>query len=176
MAGLRSSGVRTSSPWPPSASTIWSYRVSGRSSAATEYPYRSSIGCFSSAQMPLLPITATTSTPWRASVSNSMPLKPNAPSPTSRTTWRRGVRELGGERVARAAPQTAERPGVEPAAGRVRVHDAARERDEVSAVADDDRVAVEHAAQLRVQPHRVQRRAIVRVLGRLRGTALALGR
>ena len=40
--------------------------------------------------MPLLPITPTTFTPWRASVSNSIPEKPKAPSPSSSTTWRSG--------------------------------------------------------------------------------------
>ena len=48
------------------------------------------MGCFSSAQMPLLPITPTTLMPWRAKVSNSIALKPNAPSPSSSTTWRSG--------------------------------------------------------------------------------------
>jgi hypothetical protein len=33
--------------------------------------------------------------------------------------------------------------------------------DEVAAVADQDRVAVEHAGELAVEPHRVQRRAVV---------------
>jgi hypothetical protein len=35
-------------------------------------------------------MTETTLTPWRASVSNSIPAKPNAPSPCSSTTWRSG--------------------------------------------------------------------------------------
>jgi hypothetical protein len=44
--------------------------------------------------MPLLPITATTATPWRASVSNSIPAKPNAPSPSNSMTWRSGCASL----------------------------------------------------------------------------------
>ena len=53
-----------------------------------------SIGCFSSPQMPLLPTTPTTATPWRASVSHSIPENPNAPSPSSSTTWRPGRASL----------------------------------------------------------------------------------
>ena len=98
--------------------------------------------------MPLLPITPTTPTPWRASVSNSIPEKPNAPSPSRSTTCRPGMGELGGQRVARPAAEAAVRPGVQPAAGRVRVDDAAGVGHEVAAVADDDRVAVEHLGEL----------------------------
>ena len=100
----------------------------------------------------------TTGTPWRTSVSHSMPLKPNAPSPSSSTTWLPGRASAAPERLPRARAQAAERPGVEPAARRVGVDDAPRVGHEVAAVADDDRVAVEHLRQLGVQPHRVQRR------------------
>ena len=48
--------------------------------------------------------------------------------------------------------------------------------DEVAAVADDDRVAVEHLAELLVEPHRVQRRAVVGQLGLLGRALLGLGR
>ena len=101
--------------------------------------------------MPLLPMTPTTFTPWRASVSNSMPLKPNAPSPSEQDDLAVGVRELGGERVAGAGAQAAERARVQPAARLVGVDDAPGVGDEVAAVADDDRVAVEHLAELVVQ-------------------------
>ncbi len=40
--------------------------------------------------MPLLPMIPTTGRLWRAMVSNSMPLKPKAPSPSSRQIWRSG--------------------------------------------------------------------------------------
>ena len=59
-----------------------------------------------------------------------------------------GVRELGRQRVAGPGAQAAERPRVQPAARLVGVDDAPRVGDEVAAVADDDRVAVEHLAEL----------------------------
>ncbi len=40
--------------------------------------------------MPLLPMMPTTGRPWRAIVSNSRPLNPKAPSPSSRQIWRPG--------------------------------------------------------------------------------------
>ena len=79
-----------------------------------------------------------------------------------------GVRELGGQRVARAGAQAAERAGVEPAARLVGVDHSAGVGDEVAAVADHDRVAVEHRGQLAVDAHRMQRGALV-------GELLALG-
>ena len=78
-----------------------------------------------------------------------------------------GARELRRQRVAGAGAEAAERPRVEPAAGLVAVDDAARVGDEVAAVADHDRVAVEHLGELGVQAHRVQRRAVVLELGAL---------
>src|SRR2546423_1777230 len=48
--------------------------------------------------MPLLPITASTATPWRASVSSSLPAKPKAPSPSSRTTRPPGPASLAASR------------------------------------------------------------------------------
>src|SRR3712207_7555649 len=54
----------------PPRSTLFPYTTLFRS-------YRNSIGCFSSAQMPLLPMTPTTLTPCRAKVSYSMPENPN---------------------------------------------------------------------------------------------------
>src|SRR3712207_849571 len=92
------------------------------------------------------------------------------------TTLFRSVRELRGERVAGPAPQAAERAGVEPAPRLVGVDDAPRVGDEVAAVADDDRVAVEHLVELVVQAHRVQRRAVVVELGLLGRALLGLGR
>src|SRR5205814_5927281 len=80
-AGLMPSGLSTSSPWPPSASTNLSYRVLEPRSAATLAPSMLCIGCFSSAQIPLLPTTQTTGMWCRTIVSNSMAEKPKAPSP-----------------------------------------------------------------------------------------------
>ena len=48
------------------------------------------IGCFSSAQMPLLPTTQTTGIRCRTMVSNSIAENPNAPSPDKRMTCRSG--------------------------------------------------------------------------------------
>ena len=72
-----------------------------------------------------------------------------------------GLGELRRQRVAGARAETAERARVEPAARLVAVHDAARVGDEVPAVADHDRVAVEHLVELGVEPHRVKRRPFV---------------
>ena len=80
-----------------------------------------------------------------------------------------GPGELGRQRVARARPETPERPRVQPAAGLVAVHEAPGVGDEVAAVADHDRVAVEHPGELGVDPHRVQRGAFVVQLGLLGG-------
>src|ERR1700727_2275244 len=108
-----------------------------------------SIGCFSSAQIPLLPITPTTPTPCRASVSNSIPANPNAPSPSSSTTCRSGcaslaaraypergpalplgMRDLAREPVPGPGAGAAVGPWVEPAARLVGVDDPPGERDE----------------------------------------------
>ena len=80
-----------------------------------------------------------------------------------------GVGELGADRLAGAGAEAAEGAGVHPAAGLVGVDEAAGVGDEVAAVADHDRVAVEHLAELPVDAHRVQRGAVVvelRLLGR----------
>src|SRR5216683_3139317 len=88
------SGRSTISPYPPSASTTLSYRVRSPRSAATLMPNMLSMGCFSSAQIPLLPTTHTTWIRWRTIVSNSIAEKPNAPSPDSRMTCRSGCASL----------------------------------------------------------------------------------
>jgi len=56
-----------------------------------------------------------------------------------------------------AGAEAAERARVHPAAGLVGVDVAARVGDEVTAVADDDRIAVEYLIQFAVDPHRVER-------------------
>ncbi len=84
------------------------------------------------------------------------------------------MRELGCQRVAGAGAQASERAGIEPAARLVRRHDAPRVGDEVAAVADHDGVAVEDRSQLAVDPHRVQRRAVVLELLALGGPLLGL--
>src|SRR5205085_1050651 len=71
-----------------------------------------------------------------------------------------GTRELGAERVAGTRPEAAVWPRIKPTAGLVGVDDPPGERDEVTAVADHDRVAREHLRQLAVDPHRVKRHTI----------------
>ena len=71
-----------------------------------------------------------------------------------------GMRERGRERVARAHAQAAVRPGIEERARLVAVDELARVRDEVAAVADHDRVAVEALAQLAVDARRLDRRRV----------------
>src|SRR5580693_3137398 len=61
--------------------------------------------------MPLLPITARTATPWRARVSSSMPEKPKAPSPRSRTTWRSGRASLAASAYPNPEPRQPNGPG-----------------------------------------------------------------
>ena len=87
-----------------------------------------------------------------------------------------GPRELGRERVARPAAEAAERARVQPAARLVGLDRAAGVGGEVAAVADHDRVAVEHLAELRVHAQRVQRRARVGELLALAGALLLLHR
>ena len=82
-----------------------------------------------------------------------------------------GMGELGADRLAGAGAEAAVRAGVHPAAGLVGVDNLARVADEVAAVADHDRVAVEDVGELAVDPHRVQRGAVVVELGPL-GLAL----
>ncbi len=84
------------------------------------------------------------------------------------------VRDLRGERVARARPEAAVRARVHPAARLVGLDHAAGERDEVAAVADHDRVAVEHLVELVVDAQRVQRRAVVGQVGLLARALLVL--
>src|SRR3954465_12665487 len=117
--------------------------------------------------MPLLPITPTTGTPCRTSVSNSMPAKPNAPSPSSRQTWRSGCASFaakakpgpeprqpdGPGSIQQPGSEGAARPRVQPGARLVGVDHAPGVGDEVPAVADHDRVAVEHLLQLVVEAH-----------------------
>ena len=90
-----------------------------------------------------------------------MPAKPKAPSPSSRQTWRSGWASLAPIAWPGPGAEAAERARVHPAARLVGVDEAAGVGDEVAAVADDDRVAVEHLAQLPVDADRVQRRARV---------------
>ena len=71
------------------------------------------------------------------------------------------MRDFRADRLARAGAEAAERARVHPAARLVGVDVAARVGDEVTAVADDDRVAVEHLVEFAVDPHRVERRARV---------------
>ena len=61
-----------------------------------------------------------------------------------------GMRDAGRERVARSHAEAAVRPGIEERPRLVAVDELARVRDEVAAVADHDRVAVEPLAQLAV--------------------------
>src|SRR5205085_7273455 len=69
-----------------------------------------------------------------------------------------GMREGGGERVPAPRAEAAVRPGVEEAAGLVRVDVLAGVRHEVAAVADDDRVAAEPAPEPAVGARRPDRR------------------
>src|SRR5208283_5616845 len=66
-------------------------------------------------------------------------------------------REPGRDRVAEAGAQAAERPGVQPPAGTLRLDVLAGEGDEIAAVPDDDRVVVEYLEQLAVDPGRMHR-------------------
>ena len=69
--------------------------------------------------------------------------------------------DLGADRLAGAGAEAAEGPGVHPRPRLVGRDDLARVGDEVAAVADHDRVAVEHLGQALVDAHRVQRGTIV---------------
>ena len=87
-----------------------------------------------------------------------------------------GVGDLGADRLAGPGAEAAEGAGVHPAARLVGVDVAAGVADEVAAVADHDRVAVENLRQLRVDPDRVKRRAAVAQLLPLGGPLLILDR
>ena len=67
--------------------------------------------------------------------------------------------ELGADRLAGSGAEAAERARVHPAARLEGIDEAPGIGDEVPAVADHDRVAVEHLAQLVVDTDRVKRRA-----------------
>src|SRR4051794_27814056 len=75
--------------------------------------------------------------------------------------------QLGADRLAWTGAEAAEWTRIHPATRLVGIDEAAGVGDEVAAVADDDRVALEHFTQLFVDPHRVQRRAAVVELGLL---------
>ena len=111
--------------------------------------------------MPLLPITPTTFDAVARERVELHPREAEGAVAEQQHDLALGVRELRRERVAGARPQAAERARVQPAARLVGVDRAAGEGDEVAAVADDDRVAVEQRVELGVDPHRVQRRARV---------------
>src|SRR3954465_2128222 len=82
--------------------------------------------------------------------------------------------QLGANRLARAGPEATEGTGVHPASRLIGVDEATGVGDEIAAIADDDRVTLEHFAQLFVDPHRVQRRAPVVELIPLDGALLLL--
>src|SRR4029453_18623836 len=98
--------------------------------------------------MPLLPTIPTTGRSWRTIVSNSRPEKPKAPSPNRQTTWRSGNAFLAPIAWPGPAAEAAVWARVHPAARLVGVDHAAGVGDEVAAVADHDRVAVEHLVEL----------------------------
>src|SRR3954449_8190900 len=83
-----------------------------------------------------------------------------------------GMGDLGADRLPRPGAETAERAGVHPTAGLVGLDVAAGIGDEVAAVADDDRVAVEDLVQLTVDADGMQRRALVVELSPLSGALL----
>ena len=126
--------------------------------------------------MPLLPITPTTGTPWRTKRVELQPREAEGAVAEQQADLALGVRELRGQRVAGPGAEAAVRPRVHPAARLVGLDHAPGVRDEVAAVADHDRVAVEHLAQLGVDAHRVQRRALVLQVVLLGGALLVLGR
>ena len=68
-----------------------------------------------------------------------------------------GSGQPGGDRVAQTGAEAAVGPGVQPAAGRLRLDVLPGERHEVAAVADHDRVVGQPAVELAVDPHRVHR-------------------
>ena len=62
-------------------------------------------------RLPLLATTMSTGALWRAAVSISIALKPNAPSPVATATVRSGQRQAGRDAEGRADADAAERPG-----------------------------------------------------------------
>ena len=126
--------------------------------------------------MPLLPITATTGDVVAGERVEVHPREAEGAVAEQQHDLALGVGELGRECVAGAGPEASVRPGIKPAAGLVRVDHAAGVGDEVAAVADHDRIAVEQLRQLAVDPHRVKRRSRIGELGRLAGALLGLDR
>src|SRR5215207_4976715 len=86
-----------------------------------------------------------------------------------------GVGELGADRLAGPRTEAAVGAGVHPGAGLPGLPDPPREADEVAAVADHDRVAVEEVTELLVDAHRMKRGAIVVEHLLLLGALLGLG-
>ena len=117
----------------------------------------------------------TTGRSWRIIVSNSRPREAEGAVAEQADDLAVGEGGLGADRLARAGAEAAVGAGVHPAAGLVGVDDAAGVRDEVAAVADHDRVAVEHLGELAVDPQRVQRGAVVVELVGLPRALLVLG-
>src|SRR3954451_11227640 len=83
--------------------------------------------------------------------------------------------ELRADRLAGAGPEAAIGPRVHPGSGLPGLPDPAGEADEVAAVADHDRITVEEVAELLVDNHRMQWRAVVVEYLLLLGTLLHLG-
>ena len=121
--------------------------------------------------MPLLPITPPPAGRGGPGCRTPCPENPKAPSPRSRQTCRSGWASLAPIACPGPGAEAAERAGVHPAARLVGVDHAPGVGDEVAAVADHDRVAVEHLAELAVDAHRVKRGAVVVELRRARPRA-----
>ena len=96
-----------------------------------------------------LPITPTMLIFWRMQASNSIMLRPNAPSPYMMMTSLFGRRELRRHGVARPGAERAERAGVEPVAEAARPQHVGGRADEVAAVADHDGVGRDAACRPR---------------------------
>src|SRR2546427_1330596 len=75
--------------------------------------------------------------------------------------------DAGSRRITEARAEAAVGTGIHPAAGLVRVDELAGVGDEVAAVTDHDRVAIEARDQLAVDARRVNRIAIAGQLGAL---------
>ena len=90
-----------------------------------------------------------------------------APSPEQQHDLPVGMGDARRDRVPHAGAEAAVGTGVEPAPRLIRVHQLAGVGHEVTPVADDDRVAVEHLAQLAVDAGRVDRIGVGLELGPL---------
>ena len=86
-----------------------------------------------------------------------------------------GMGDPGAHGVPHAGTQAAVRAGIQPGTRHRRFEVPAGVGHEVPAVADHDRAAIDDLVELRVYPHRVERRPLVRQLGLLRGALLVLG-